>query len=254
MAGRTSSVYARFYMNGYNLSGNTRSLSPLTVEFDVNEEQTLADSIKGSLPGFAQISIGTVNATFDNTALTGMHVLNSVPGSLMNIMIPLGNRAAPAMGDPVFVCEQEQKSYMADLGSVMTNATLEFNASSRDVSTYPIPWGWLLRPLTATTGANAGAGLDVYPNAATTNGAYMAYQVTAGNGTATISVDDSADNATFLAVSGMTTGSIDCSSPKSGVIAISKTATLRRYCRWQLALGTATSVTFALAIVRGYLV
>jgi hypothetical protein len=45
---------------------------------------------------------------------------------------------------------------------------------------------------------------------------------------------------------------IDCATPKFGIIELAKTATVGRYLRWQIALGTASSVTFALAFMRAY--
>ena len=67
----------------------------------------------------------------------------------------------------------------------------------------------------------------------------------------TISVDDSADNSSFLALSGCTTGSIDVSTKPSGIVAIGKTATVRQYVRWQVALGTASDVDLTLSFIRG---
>ena len=54
----------------------------------------------------------------------------------------------------------------------------------------------------------------------------------------------------FAAVTGLTSGSINCAVTQHGLVAIATTATLRRYVRWQVALGSATSVTFFLAVVR----
>lgn len=254
MTGRTTSVWTRVYDNGYDVSGYTRSISPLQWEFETAEEQTLADSIKGGLPGLATIGVGTINATFDNTDTIGMHVLNNTPGSLHTLMIPIGFRAAPALGDPCFVGEFEHKSYMTDNGGVMTNATLAFENSIRRAQNYPIPWGWLLHPKGAETAVNTSTGWDEPTAAATTSGGYMCYQVFAGDGTATIKVQDAATNSnpSFSDVSGLTTGSINCSTPKHGMVALATTATVRRYTRWQIVLGTATTVTFALAFVRGY--
>ena len=78
------------------------------------------------------------------------------------------------------------------------------------------------------------------------------YQVFAGDGTATISVEDATTNsdANFAALTGATSGEIDFSTPTAGIVAIGRTATVRRYLRWQISLNTATTVTFALAFVR----
>ena len=39
--------------------------------------------------------------------------------------------------------------------------------------------------------------------------------------------------------------------PTAGVVELAVTATIRRYTRWQLSLTGITSITFALALVRG---
>ena len=103
---------------------------------------------------------------------------------------------------------------------------------------------------TARTGANSDTGGPDY-GAATSKGGFMAYHVLASSNashTATISVDDSSDDSTYNALSGATTGSITVTAGVSGIVAV--TGTVNRYLRWQLALGTATSVTFVLSFHR----
>ncbi len=79
-------------------------------------------------------------------------------------------------------------------------------------------------------------------------------QVLAGNGTATIKTQHAALNldGSFADLGGCTTGVVDCSSPFAGIYnTTAVTTTVNQYLRWQIVLGTATSVTFALAFVRG---
>ena len=92
--------------------------------------------------------------------------------------------------------------------------------------------------------------------AATTKGGYFMYQVLASNAagvTATLSVDDgtSAVDADMDPLAGATTGSIVCVPGVSGVV-VPTTLTIRRFLRWQIAFGTATSVTFVSAFFRQY--
>jgi len=77
------------------------------------------------------------------------------------------------------------------------------------------------------------------------------YQVLAGDGDATIIVEDSSTLVDGNFAQLMTSGLVDCSSPTSGVVALANTATVKAYTRWQLTLGTANTVTFALAFMRG---
>ena len=77
------------------------------------------------------------------------------------------------------------------------------------------------------------------------------YQVFSGDGTASIKVQDASTNSDVSFADLLSSGSVNFSTPKSGIVALAKTATVKRYVRWQIALGTATTVTFALAFVRG---
>jgi hypothetical protein len=167
-------------------------------------------------------------------------------------MVAQGIRDAPAQGDPAFCGTFEQLNYMADPGAGMIAANLQFGGYDvTQLINYSKPWGVLLRPLTATTAVNSAIGVDDN-GAATSAGGWMMYQVTAGNGTATLKVQDAATNldGSFADLSGATSGSVTCAAGLSGVVAIGITATVRRYLRWQIVFGTATSVTFALAFIR----
>lgn len=125
---------------------------------------------------------------------------------------------------------------------------------------YPVAWGNLLHANTAETAVNsADAGVESATGAATAFGGYMIYHVTAAVGgagaTATIKVQDSVDedNANYTDLSGCTTGVIDVqTAPVAGVVATTTNVTaVKQFTRWQIVLGTATSVTFVLAFMRG---
>jgi hypothetical protein len=248
--GRTVNRWTRVYVDGYDLSGYARSIGPLSVEFDAPDLTVLSDGVVGVLPNQAHITPGELNGVLDNTATSGIQAVLSTAGTYRKVMIPIGIRAAPAAGDPVFLGSFEQLSYKAsdDGGAMVVNVPFgEYDITQ--VGNYTKPWGTLLHALSAATAANSDTGIDDR-GSATTAGGYLMYQVTAGDGTATISVDDSADNSSFTALSGATSGVIDCSAATSGIVALGTTATVRRYLRWQIALGTASTVTFALAFVR----
>lgn len=250
---RTNSKWLRCYADGYDISGDARTIGPLNWSYDEVDLTGYSHAIKGVLPGHATIGIGTLNAVFDNTATTGVHNILATSGVMRTMLIAVGMLAEPAEGDPAFMGEFEQEDYMQD-GQVGTYINIPFNSASARASSflYDSPWGILSHEKSAETAVNSATGVDNPTGGATSFGGYMVYQVFAGNGTATISVDDSANNSTFAAVSGLTSGSINCSSPISGRVAIGRTATIRQYTRWQIAFGTATSVTFALGLSRAF--
>ena len=258
MAGRTTIKHTRFYADGYDLSGYTRSYGPLTWAYDTAEEAALTDAVKGALPSTAQLGVGALNGFFDNTATSGLHVLTSGAASNMRtVMIPFGMRAAPVAGDPVYVGQFPQISYQAETDANWLYANLGFGMVSTLAAVrglYSKPWGVLLHPNSAETAASTAVGIDDW-GAATAFGGYMVYQIfaVAGTGSAIIKVQDAATNTnpSFTDLTGATTGSIAHSAmPTAGIVAIGTTATVRRYLRFQVALTGITSITVALAFVR----
>lgn len=251
--GRTVKRFTRVYIDGYDMSGYTREIGPLTWEYPEVEQVALLDAVKGALLDIPNINIGTLNGVFDNTATSGIHAVLGTAGVARNAMVPIGIQADPAAGDIVFVANVNESGYQIAPSGGDIVLTAPFTSTPPTSSMlYEKPWGVLLHALSAGTGANTGTGID--NGAATTAGGFLMYQITAvaGTGTATISIDDSANNSTWLALSGATSGAIaHTAMPCAGIVQLSKTATVRKYLRWQLALTGITSVTFALAFVRG---
>lgn len=246
---RTVSKYTRIWGNGYSLCGYTQSIGPLTTQFDAPQLTTLCDTVHGVLPNHPMISPGTLQGVFDNTA-SGLHALANGGGSAWDLIVSNGMLAEPTMGSPAFVTKSWQSAYQAqDSGGAMT-CTVPFDAwDASDLINYSTAWGWILNNGTQT-GVNSATGHDAPTAAATTTGGYMAYQLLSSDGSVTISVEDSANNSAWAAVSGMTSGVI-AAAPAAGIVAIGTTATIRRYTRWQITLGTASTVNFVLALVRG---
>lgn len=252
MTGRTVSKHGRVYVDGYDMSGYVRTFGPLTWTYDDNSDAALSDEIKNSLPGHPMISPGTLNAFFDNTATSGLHAVANGAGVVRTVLAPIGMRAAPAIGDPAWCGQFLQNAYMA-AGDGYVGATVPFGGWSYEADTrdYEQPWGVLLHAYGAETAANTATEEGVNNGGASAAGGFLVYQVFSGDGTATISIDDSADDSSYSALSGATSGELDCSSVQHGLVALGKTATVKQYLRWQLALNSATTVTFALAFVRG---
>jgi len=250
---RTTQKHARAYVGGYEMSGFSRSIGLLDWTFDeVGSLVALSDPAKGYLPGSCEMTPTALNANFDNSA-NSLHAVASAAGVAWVCSFPVGMGADPAQGDPVYCGLFQQTAYQAqdDGGGV----TVSIPFSGWDVSQqigYPKPWGRLLHPYGVETAVNTAIGIDDL--AASAFGGYMAYHIFAGDGTATIKVQKSTTtnlNASFSDLSGATSGSIDCSTPSAGIVALGRTASIGQFLRWQIVLGTATTVTFALSWVRG---
>lgn len=253
MAGRTTAKHLKVYVDGYDVTGTSRSIGPLSTSFEEVDLTCIGDPIKGTLFGHATVGAGTLNVVMDNTALTGFHtVFSGSAGDKRNLMVGVGIQAAPVAGDPVFMAQLAQKDYISAEGLHTYSLTFDNASVLTPAIDYPIPWGVVLRPANATVAANSATGIDDN-GASTAFGGYMMYQVIAGNGTATIKVQHAAANVdgSFADLGGCTSGSINCALPQSGIVpTTARTTTVNRYLRWQIALGTATTVTFALGFHR----
>lgn len=248
--GRTVNKFIRCYVDGYDMSGYARSVGPLVETYDEANATTYGDNVKGYLPNFATVNIGTLNTVLDNS--TGAsHALMQSQAS-RTVLIAIGIQAAPAEGDPAFCGVYLQKEYMTETGDGVVTISAPFAGWAADASSlaYSKGWGVLLAPKAARTAVNSAVGVDDR-GAATSRGGYMCYQLFSSNGTVNLKVQDAATNTGGSFTDLAATGLIDASSaPKHGIVALSPTATVRRYLRWQLAFGTATTATFAIAFVR----
>lgn len=243
-------------MDGNDLSSYATNMGPLAVTWEEVETAGLDWAMKGVMLNRPLLSAGVLNTMFDNTATSGSHALGSAGmAGMHNLMIPLGIRGAPAQGDPVFCGRFAQVDYVSNVTDGVIASTWRFGGwDANTVMNYGRLWGTLLRPMSATSAVNSAAGVDDY-GAATSAGGWLMYQVqsiTGASGTVTISVEDSANNSTFAALSGATSGAIAYNAaPTSGIVQLATNATVRRYLRWQVAFSTVTAVTFSLAFVRG---
>lgn len=259
--GRTAARWTRVYVDGYDLSGVARTIGPLESTFDEAEMTSLADAVKTYLPNTPQLNVGTLNAVFDSTSVIGSVAMANITGTRRVVSVVKGIRAEPAAGDPSFCGEFAQSAYnMVGEGGVFVNIPFAGWAADSTHRAYPVAWGKLLHTNVSVSAANSsGTGIISDTGAATAFGGYMIYHITAatvGAGrTATIKVQASPDevNGNYVDVPGCTTGVIDVSTaPIAGVIETTTNITsVNKYLRWQIVLGTATTVTFVLAFMRG---
>jgi len=250
--GRTTLNNWRAYVDGYDMSGMTRSFGPLECIFDEGVDDAISYTVKGIYPGQATVKMGTLNGIFNNTATTGLHaVMEGGNGTVRDVLLACGIQAAPANNNPCFAGQFEQIGYNSNDSEPIMTVSIPFGNTSASAGymNYAKPWGVLLHYLSAATAASTATGLD--QAAQTTKGGWMMYQVTAGNGTATIKVQDADTNENASFGDLLSSGVITCEAGVSGVVALAPTATVERYVRWQIALGDATTVTFALAFMRG---
>lgn len=246
----------RVYIDGYDLSGYTRNFGPLNWIYPEIDQLAVLDEVRGMLPDTPEISPGTLNAIFANTADVGIHAALGSAGVLRDVLIAQGIQAVPATGDPVFMGAFSHTGYTleAAAGDLALNCPFSKTSPSQGML-YDQPWGVLLHADGSETEVNDQAGIDDN-GAATAKGGWLMYQLLSavGTGTIIIKVQDAATNSdgSFADLSGATSGEIaNTAAPTSGIVQVGITATVRRYLRWQIVLDGITSARFLLSFVRG---
>lgn len=248
---RTVLKHTRIYVDGFDMSGYSRSIGPLVQTYDETDLTTILDGVKGVLPAHVMLGIGTLNGVMDNTLAVGMHEVMSTAGVMRTVMVPIGMGAKPEIGDPVYCGQFEQQAYQSE-GPYVTLPFAGSSAASTPTLPYSKPWGVLLHPKGVEDDINDGTGVDDH-GAATSAGGYMVYQIFGGDGDAEIYIEEAATNsdADFDVRAGATTGMIDCTTPSAGIIPLATDDAVKRYLRWQIEFDTGTTeVEFALAFVR----
>lgn len=254
--GRIRRKDQRVYVDGYDLSGYDRSVGPLFCTFDEGTDDAVTLAVKQTLLGNATIGIGTFNGILDNTATSGIHAVMSGAGVIRNVMVAQGIQAAPANNDPVFCGQFVQGAYQAGANDNPITLSIPFanTSSGGGALNYARPWGVLLHALAAETAANTAIGLD--QGAGTTKGGYMMYHITAAAGTGAKTGAIKVQHSTTTNLDGsfsdlLSSGTLNCAAGVSGVVALAKGATVGQFIRFQTSFTLATSITYALAFVRG---
>lgn len=259
---RTHLKHYRVYCDGVDISGYSRQVGALNWMFDAEADAAITDEVKNILIGKGDIQAGPINAFLDNDA-AGLFALagsGTNDHGTRNLMIAIGANAAPAAGDPVFAWKFEQIAYQVEPGTGFVAASIPMGgASYASTLTYKKPWGTLLYPKatrTAATGVNDGTGVDDYGESPPSLGGIFVYHLFSSDGTLTLSADEADTNldGSFAALTGATSGEIDATTtPQHGMIALSTSAAVKRYLRWQIAFNSATTCVFASAFIRNTL-
>lgn len=255
---RTNNKWIRPYLNALRVGVDAVNVGNVGVAFDVAPLTSYLDEIKNAIPGRAEISVDALNAVMSPGTAASIHDLCADGTGTFDYMIAYGINAVPAAGNPIFAWRFDQAGYMADAGDgfVMCNVTLKPTFASNNAAVqagYDSPFGILIHADGAETGTNTAVGIDDI-GAASAKGGVMFYHLFSSNGTVTLKIQEASTNSngSFGDLTGATSGSIDASAaPVSGMAALSKTAAVKQFLRWQLAFGTADTATFVIGFIRG---
>lgn len=248
---RTHTKHLRAYVDGVDLSGYSRSIGALGAMADASPDSAWTDEVKNVILGQTTIQVGDLNTILDNDTAGAFVTLKAGTGQ-RNLVIPIGVNASPTNGDPMFAWQMEQATYLGEAGDGFVSANINFGGASYGILNYKKPWGFILHAKGAETAVNTAIGQDDN-GASSALGGIFVYQLFSSDGTVTLKAQDAATNlnGSFADLTGATSGSIDATSaPLSGMVALGTTATIRRYTRWQIVFGTATTATFFMGLIR----
>lgn len=247
---RTHNKWVRVYGNGIDLSGYARQVGPLAVMHEAPEDSSFNQQVKSALLNQPSLGIGTMNCFLDNTVGGSLEEAIAQHGEVWNLSVAIGGQAEPALGDPIYAGAFPLLDHTMQETSGYITTSMKFGkTASTSPLAYHCPWGVLLHPNGQETGPNVATGVD--NGVATTKGGYVVFQLLSSDGTVTLTVDDSADDLTYAALAGATSGLLDASlAPKSALVALSTSLTIRQYTRWQLTLGSATFANFVMSLHR----
>jgi hypothetical protein len=238
---KTGGLGDNLYVGGYDLSGDIGALSKIqggVKPIEVTGINKLAmERIGGQRDGSMTWS------AFFNTAIGAAHpVLSALPRTDVVATYCRGTN----LGDPCANLVAKQANYD---GNRTQAGEFTFSVDAQ-ANAYGLEWGVQLTPgLRTDTGATNGTGVDT--TASLSFGAQAYLQVTAFTGVdVTIKVQDSADNVSFADVAGLAFTAVTAA-PTTQRIAVSNTATIRRYVRAVTTTSAGfASVTFAVGITK----
>lgn len=229
---------ARLLVGGYDVSGDIQALDKISGGRALFDTTDITQSAHSRVGGQRD---GSMAATTFMNAANAYVPLSSLPrtDTLMMFFLP-----TLAVGAPVACLNAKQISYDPTRAA---NGDLTIKTEGQG-SGFGLEWGVALTAgLRTDTAATNGASLD---NAASTAFGAQAYlQVTAFTGTSvTVAVQDSADNASFANVTGLSFTAVTAA-PAFQRLATANNATIRRYVR-VVTTGTFNPASFAVALNR----
>lgn len=238
MAKRTG-IGANLYAGAFNLSGDVGAINTIGSSRALLDTTAIDKDAFERLPG---IGDGTIDFTgfFDRATDTVHTALGSAFGTAN---VHLTAAVGTAIGDPAASLIAQKANYNTTRGQ---DGSLAVAMTGQSAGGYGTEWGQLLTPGRAVTTAPGTASTSADGGAATSAGASAYLHVFAvAAGTVTISVVDSADDATFAAVTGLSFTATSAGMAQR--VETAAGATIRRYLRYVVSGGTAT---FALNVSR----
>lgn len=231
----------RFYLGGYDISGDIGSFSQIGGG---NAPLIVTDITQSAQERLGGLRHGNIDFSswMNKAAGRAFPVLSALPTTDVGAMCLV---RASAIGDPACAMISKQVNYDPTRGNdgSLTQAT------STQSNGYGLEWGDMLTIAARTdTAATNGASLD--GGAATNFGAQFYLQMFSVVGTScTVTIQDSADNSSFANVTGGAFTAVNAGAHGDQRLETTRTLTVRRYLR-AVTSGTFSSAVFAVLAVR----
>lgn len=240
---KISGLGQKFFIGGYDLSGDIGSLSSVASPLAVLDATTIDKYANERLPGQKDGSIA-FSSFFNTTAGQAHPILSTLPRADTQIMYATG----PTIGADAACMTAKQVGYD---GTRATDGGFTFGVQGL-ANGFGLEWGQLLTAglRTDTSATSPATGLDTGGSAAFGAQAYL--QVTAFTGTdVTVKLQDSANNSSFADISPSLTFTATSAARTFQRALVVNTTTIRQYVRAiTTTSGGFTSVTFAVALVK----
>lgn len=234
---KQSGLGDNLYVNGVDVSGDVGSLGRVGGSMEVLDVTAINKSAFERLGGVRDGSI-EFSGFFNDAPLQLHQTLRGLPTSDVQVAYFRGT----AVGNQAAVCIAKQANYDPTRG---TDGSLTVAVQAL-ANGYGLEWGQQLTPGKVTIGA-AGNQPSIDTGGASAFGAQAYLQVLGFTGTsATVAVQDSADNSAFAAVTGLTFAAATATGTQR--LETARNATIRRYLRASVS-GTFSSLTFAVVVV-----
>ncbi len=233
---KTAGMGDAFFYGGNDVSGDINSFS------NIGGGPAVGDGTDITMSAVARLALerdGRMSfASFFDPA-TAHPVLSALPTADVIMSYFRGK----AIGNPAACMTGKQPNYDGNRGA---DGSLMF-ACDAIANGSGLEWGVQLTPGLRVSAATDFGLASVDTGGSLSFGAQAYLQVAAFTGTsATIVVQDSADNSSFLAVAGLSF--TVTSAPQAQRLAIANTATVRQFVRGAVSAGSFSSVTWALVV------
>ena len=241
MAGKLTAIGSNCYIGSADLSGDVGALTGLEAMLGTFGVTALNESAMERIAGRRDGRVGFA-AFFNNDAGQSHLTFSGLPRTDIEASVVIGT---PALGSPVASMLAKQVNYALNVGNdgaLAASVNLQANG-------YGLEWGELLTSgkQSFATGTVNGSSIDLGAVSTLFGAAAYLHVFSVASGTAVFKVQDSADDASFSDVTGLTfTGATGATVQR---LQTGLAATIRRYVRLQ-GSGTHGAAVVAVNFVR----